>query len=626
MAGLSRRGHPGMLSYGWLPAAVFTAVAALLASGAAAAPADSLEIYTIDEVEVRATRVGMPLGNIPPAVDVAEPEQVSLSDANSATDAIGYLPGVFVEKTGDFGQADVSIRGLGDTGRRVMILVDGHPVKSGLTGATLTQSLTLSGIDQIEVVRTPGSVIYGSDALGGVVNIVTAPPSSRFTIRANATYGSHSTYKVSALNSARVHGVGYVLSIDRRQSDGHLDNSAYSGNDVLAKVTAKSGRTEVSFLAKYYDGRKEEPAATTDPPDTESDFWSDQRRGALDFEISSRVGGGKSTLKLYSEFGNYEFSDGWHSKDRYQGLMAYQTRFVGEIVLLNGGVDFRQQHGEVLSPDPGEWSKHEYGFYCLAQFFIRSAAVATAGLRINVDEVAGTTPAPHLGIVYDVSESTTLRGSVSGGFRSPQIDELYMFDFSNSDLGPETVWSFEFGATQRFKDKARLTASLYRINGRDFIELVEQRGHGHRQVYENVGEIAFTGLEATLSITPHSSFESRVSYGYLDPGEHTAGRPGNKVDARGILRLDRYSLLADLQYVGDYYAADGREEPIGDYLVVNARLSRFIAWDFDVFVSVENISDEEYDIYTVVPGGKSGLYRMPGRRFLVGVTYNLGGR
>ncbi len=592
---------------------------------ASATAPDSLEIYRVEEVEVKATRIGMPLGNVPPAVDVVGPGEVSLSDANSATGVLGHLPGVFIAGTGDFGQADISIRGLGDAGRRVAILMDGHPVKSGLTGGTATAGLTLAGIEQIELVRTPGSVIYGSDAMGGVVNIVTTPPSAGFALRANTTYGSHSTWKFSALNSARVHGVGYLLTFDRRQSGGHLPNSAYSGNDLMAKVTGRAARADISFLAKYYNGHKEEPAVSSDPPGTVSDAWSDQVRGAVDFEISSRVGGGKSTLKLYDEFGDYEFSDGWHSREQYRGLMAYQTRFVGESTLLNGGVDFRQQLGEVLSPDPGEWSKYEYGFYCLAQFFIRSVAVATAGLRINVDETSGTTPAPHVGIVYDVSDATTLRVSISGGFRSPQIDELYMFDTSNSNLSPETIWSYEFGFTQRIRSAARLTASVYRIKGQDFIELVEVRGHGpNRQVYDNVGEIDFRGAEASLTVTPHSSFEARVSYGYLDPGALTAGRPGDKIDATGVLRIRRLSLLAGLQYVGDYYAADDREERIDDYLVVNAKLSRVIGRGFDVFVSAENITGEEYDLYTVVPGGKSGLYRMPGRRFLVGVTYNLG--
>lgn len=604
---------------------ILGAVLVPLPPAAAGDPADSLGVYSVDEIEVKATRIDMPLGHIAPAVDVAGPGEISLSDANSATGALDYLPGVFIEKTGDFGQADISIRGLGDTGRRVMILMDGHPVKSGMTGGTASQGLTLAGVEQIELVRTPGSVIYGSDALGGVVNIVTTPPSAGFTLRANTTYGSYSTFKLNVLNSARVHGVGYVFSLDCRQSDGHIPNSAYSGNDFLAKVTGRAGKADISFFATYYDGHKEEPAASSDPPGTISGAWTDYMRGAVDFEISSRVGGGKSTLKMYGEFGDYEFSDGWHSRDQYRGLMAYQTRFVGESTLLNGGIDFRQQLGEVLNPDPGEWSKYEYGFYCLAQFFIRSVAVATVGLRINVDEVSGTTPAPHLGIVYDVSDATTLRGNISGGFRSPQINELYMFDTSNSNLSAETIWSFELGITQRFRNMARLTASVYQINGQDFIELVEQRGHGPRkEVYENVGEIRFTGAEAALTITPHPSFESRLAYGYLDPGIHTAGRPGDKLDAMGILRIDRYSLLADLQYVGDYYAADDSEQKIDDYLVAGARLSALIGRGFDAFVSAENITDEQYDIYTVVPGGKSGLYRMPGRRFLVGVTYNLG--
>ena len=602
-----------------LPAFLFLAV-----SPAAAAPRDSLDVFSIEEVEVRATRIDLPLGSVAPSVDIVTRDEAALSEANTAAAAIGHLPGVFIEQTGDFGQADISIRGLGDTGRRVMILMDGHPVKSGLTGATFIQGLTVSGIDQIELVRTPGSVIYGSDALGGVVNIVSSPPPAGFALRAKTSYGSYDTYRLSAFTSARIRRLGCALSVDRRQSDGHLPNSEYRGTDFLSKVTARAAKTDFTLVAKYYNGFKEEPAPSSDPPGTVSDAWTDYTRGTVDLEVSSRFGGGKSTLKAYMESGDYEFSDGWHSTDKYMGLMAYQTRFVGDMTLLNGGLDFRHQRGEVVSPDPGQWSKYEYGFYCLAQFFIKEVAVATAGLRINIDENSAVTPAPHLGIVYDITDATTLRGSVSGGFRSPQIDELYMFETSNSALSPETIWSFELGFTHRIAKTARLTASAYRIYGQDFIELVTRKGHGNRSVYENVGEIEFTGVEASLSLTPHASVESRISYAYLDPGPDTAGRPGDKLDMTGILHLGRFTLLGNLQYVGDYYAADNHEERIDDYLVVNARFSSYIAAGFDAFFSIENIADEEYDIFTSVPGGKTGLYRMPGRRFIVGVTYDLG--
>lgn len=593
-------------------------------SGAGDEQADSLKVYRVDEITVKAARIDMPLESMVLPVDVVAGDETGLSNANSAIEVMGDLPGVFIQKTGDFGQADISIRGLGDYGRRVTILMDGHPVKVGLSGNTVTSALPPASVAQIELVRTPGSVLYGSDALGGVLNIVTATPVSPFALRANATYGSYSTWKFNMLHSAKVGTFGYVVSVDRRESEGHLENSAYAGNDFSLKLIGNRSRTKFTLLAKYYDGYKEEPALATDPPDSVSETWNDFARGAVDFEVSSRHDGGKATFKLYNEFGEHEYSDGWHSRDQSRGIMAYDTRFVGENVILNAGADYRQQLGERLSPDPGEWSKYEVGLYGLTQIFIKDKAVATAGLRLNVDEISGTAPAPHLGLLYDVSDATTLRGSVSGGFRSPQIDELYMYPSSNTSLTAERLWSFEVGVTQRFGDRGRVSVSLYRMIGRDFIELVERRGHHHGFVFENVGEIDFAGAEATLVLNPHASFESKVSYAYLDPGVHTAGRPGDKLDARGTLRFQGFALLARFQYVADYYAADYREEKIDDYLVIDARISRSLASGFDGFFSVENMTDEEYDIYTEIPGGKSGLYRMPGRRFLVGVNFLIG--
>lgn len=598
--------------------------AAALPALAGEEQADSFNVYSVDEIAVKATRIDVPLESLVLPVDVLTGREAALRDANSATDMMGDLPGVFIQKTGDFGQADMSIRGLGDYGRRVIILMDGRPVKTGLSGSTVTSALPPADVDQIELVRTPGSVLYGSDALGGVLNVVTASPRSPFALRASATYGSYSTRKFNMLHSAKVGTFGYLVSVDRRQSDGHLENSAYAGNDFSLKLIGNRRRTKFTLLAKYYDGYKQEPLRASDPPDTVSDAWTDFARGAVDFEVSSRHGGGRATLKLYNEFGEHEYSDGWHSMDQSRGIMGYDTRFVGENVVFNAGADYRQQLGERLSPDPGEWSKYELGLYGLTQIFIKDRAVATAGLRLNVDEISGTAPAPHLGLLYDVSDATTLRGSVSGGFRSPQIDELYMYPSSNTSLSAERLWSFELGLTQRFGDRGRVSVSLYRLIGRDFIELVERKGHHHGFVFENVGEIDFAGVEATLVLEPRLWLESRVSYAYLDPGIHTTGRPGDKLDARGTLSLRGFALLGRIQYVGDYYAADYSEERIDDYLVVDTRISRLLGSGFDGFFAVENITDEEYDIYTEIPGGKSGLYRMPGRRFLVGVNFLVG--
>jgi iron complex outermembrane receptor protein len=126
---------------------------------------DSTGAYSLDEIVVSATRVERAIKDLSATISVVTRQDIEASNTKSCTDVLNSLPGVFVNKTGDFGRADVDIRGLGDRGRSVMVLTDGRPVKMGLYGCTVTHTLPLDNVERIEVVRGPASVLYGSDAI-----------------------------------------------------------------------------------------------------------------------------------------------------------------------------------------------------------------------------------------------------------------------------------------------------------------------------------------------------------------------------------------------------------------------------------------------------------------------------
>ncbi len=583
--------------------------------------ADSLKVYQLDEIVVTATRLPIGYRSLPLSIDVIRRGEIDLSDANSATDAIASLPGVFVERTGDFGRADVSIRGLGNMGRRLSVLMDGHPVKMGLFGCTITHALPLSNVSRIEIIRAPASVLYGSDALGGIVNIVTSPPPARATVETEATYGSFSTAKYHLFNGATLGHIGYTLAIDRRQSDGHLPNSAYEGTDVSAKVALKGLPTKVTFFAKYFEGHKEEPALATDPPGTVSDIWNDYHRGSFDLEVRHRLTSGDLSLKLYDEFGEHQFSDGWHSKDHSRGVMAHSAWNLGSRMDLDFGIDLRRQSGDRLSEPKGSWSKTEYGSYLFSRTDLTRWLSATFGLRLNSDEISGQTVSPHAGIIVKPDYQTQLKLSASKGFRSPQLNELYLFPSSNEDLSPEVVWNYEVGIERKLAEIATASLTGFVLKGSDFIELVHQDNPPPMFRFENTGSIDFRGVEASLTLVPSPLFEARFSYSYLDPKEKTRGRPGNKLNVNLAAQVLKTNLSVNVEYVGKYYAEDNHAQRIPNYTVVDLKLAKEVHKGIGAFFSVKNVFDKEYEVYVEIPGGKSGLYEMPGRRYLAGISF-----
>jgi outer membrane receptor protein involved in Fe transport len=141
--------------------------------------------------------------------------------------------------------------------------------------------------------------------------------------------------------------------------------------------------------------------------------------------------------------------------------------------------------------------------------------------------------------------------------------------------------------------------------------------------FQNVGEFEFRGIEASLDAQLTSSFQARACYTHLDPGVHTTGRPGEKVDLSLRWILGKLSLSSTGQYVTNYYAEDGRKEPIPAYLVVDTKMSYQILRQLAIFAAVDNVFDEDYVTYANLPGSAAGLYAMPRRRLTTGLDLRL---
>jgi len=599
----------------------------LVRTGFSGGEEDTLTTYRLPEIVVTATRTVRALKDLSATVSVITREEIAASNANSCTGILNTLPGLFVQRTGAFGRADVDVRGLGDGGRRVMVLVDGRPVKMGLFGCTITHSLPLDNVERIEVVRGPLSVLYGSDALGGVINIITRRPTKPEEMDYTLSLGSHRTSQ----NRLRIGGVrgpwNFYATADRRRSDGYLPHSAYRGNDFTARVGYKiAGYLRATFSGKYFDGHKEEPLRATDRDTLVPQTWNDYKRGAVDLTLTAKGKRWNGLAKLYRNYGKHKFSDGWHSKDFTNGAILNGSGKVFPNNELTFGAEFRQQGGKLLhKPFAWEKEKRRYDKYEFAIFFhdeqiLPRKLILTFGGRYNQDEVSGSEFCPQLGLVFHPREGTTLRGTVNKGFRSPQLNELYLFKKSNEGLKPEEIWNYEIGFAQRIGEKAKVELVGYRMKGENLIQKEKVPGHTPPFQFQNTGKFRFKGMEAGIKIQLNRELSGRIYYTYLDPGEKTKARPGDKVDLALRYAGRRLRLSLTGQYVADYFAADNRKEPIPDYFVANTKLSYELIPHLETFFAVDNILDREYEIYADIPGGQAGRYTMPKRTLTLGLN------
>lgn len=540
------------------------------------------------------------------ATSVVTREDIDASNAKQATDILGALPGIFIRKTGDFGRADVDIRGIGDGGRQLGIFVDGRPDKMGLFGCSVTHTLPLNNVERIEVIRGPESVLYGSEAFGGVVNIITRKASRAFEGSLLASYGTDSTQEYRLQNGGKRGKFDYYVTADKRLSGGHLPNSRYDAMDYSAQFGyVLTQDSEISLTAKYFSGTKHEPAPATVA-------WNDYDRGAMDLTYKLNAGGFRNSLKVYRSFGEHDFSDGFHSKDHTDGAMFNSKRRLSENNELTFGLDTRYQYADVVNTSPAfmikDYHKYEYGLYASDEQTLFGRLTVNGGLRYNRDQLAGEIWVPRAGAVYKAREGTVLRGVWSKGFRAPQLNDLYLWA-GNKDLKPEKVTNTEFGVRQKLSEDVAFDAAWFVMKGRDLIQARAGKKY-------NIGEFEFKGAETMLTARLSDSFNGQLNYTWFDPGAKTAGRPGDKAGASVKYAAGRASAALSGNYVGRYYSGDSETGRLKDYFLLDFKADYKISAGLSVFAAADNITNKNYQIYY------DAAYTMPGRTLTGGLNYS----
>lgn len=565
----------------------------------------------LGEVVITATKTKKQVKDISSTVEIITREDIAGSDSKSCMDVLNSLPGVFIHKTGDFGRADIVIRGLGDKGTKVMVLINGMPVKMGLFGCTVTHSLPLNNVERIEVIKGAASVLYGSDALGGVINIITRKPEKGFETDINVSYGSFNVQGYQVQHGANLGDFNYFVSGDYRSSDGHVDHSKFSGKDASATFGYKlNDVVSLDFGGKYFKGYKEEPLRSTDPVSVVANTWNDYERGNIDLTASFDWKEWSAFIKTYTNLGEHLFSDGWHSRDYVYGAVVNACGKIFENNELTVGSDFRKQAGESFGFPIGYWSKNEYAVYVRDEHTLFEKLILSAGARYNIDQISGSIVVPQFSAVYHFSDATAVRTLVNEAFRSPQLTDLYLFPVSNAQLKPERVWNYELGLKQKIIHGMDIDVAGFIMEAVDFIETVKTSATKAGFQFQNTGNYEFKGVEAGLNACLTDNLISKIYYTYFYSGDRTQGKPGNKLDI--ILKYVQDSLEIVLmgQYVGNYYADNNSRSRIDDYFVSNAKISYKFINNLKAFLAFENIFNKEYSIYADLPSG-AGLYAMP---------------
>jgi outer membrane cobalamin receptor len=608
------------------------------------------DTISLEEVVVTGTKVEVSRKNIPLTVSVIKSEEIEQSDESSLLPVISErVPGVFITERGitGFGVAtgaagQINVRGLGGSPTtQVLILIDGHPQFMGMMGHHLPDAYVASDVEKVEIIRGPASILYGSNAMGGVINIITKKQiEDGVKFNSRILYGSYNTQKYMGKVGFKKKGFNVFCSLNHDRTDGHRDSSYFmitngyikAGYDIsnIWKVSADLS------LAKFI-------AADPGPASGLAGDTIDILRGKTALSIENNYKNLKGALKLYYNFGEHDITDGWYSNDELYGLMVYQgisliqgnTVTIGYDKMIYGGRGspivnvLRDEDGKIipgpdgpqfiLAENDNKWvSMTHDAVYSFIQQTLFEKLIINGGLRYEMNSYYGNEFIPQAGFAYHLSGQTSFKGSVSKGYRPPSIRELYFFPPANDELKPEKMMNYELGWEQDWTDNrinTEITGFLW--NGDNLIVKVPAVGPPPPQ-YKNTGKFQNYGIEFAWKYRPFNNLKFTGNYTFINMKKKLIATPEHSLFISGNYSWKKFIFNLKIQNIINLYGEnqDGEIDVIEkNYVLAGTKISYKPFKFLSIFLSGENLFNQDYQMLYDYP--------MPGINFMSGLNIRL---
>ena len=597
---------------------------------------DSLSVQkkvTIEEVVVTGTRNETDVRHLPMTVSVVNREQIEHRNDPSLLPLLTeYIPGLFTTSRGLMGYGvsggaagGMSLRGIGGVPQEglpttgMLVLIDGHPQYMGLMGHPISDAYQSLLAERVEVLRGPASVLYGSNAMGGVINIVTRKmQQDGIRTHANVRYGSYNTLQSEVTNRIRKGRFTSIVSGSYNRTDGHrkdMEFEQYGGYAKFGYEISDAWNVWADVNLTHFDASN--PGEISNPL-----LDNDQRitRGMTSFALANHYAKTSGTLSFFYNWGKHWINDGYHlggdpldyrfhSRDQMLGVSWYQSVQLFEGNRLTVGFDYFHFGGEAWNKTlagerdtQADKTQDDVAGYIDFRQNLGDWLTFDVGLRVDHHSQVGTEWVPQVGFSFHLPENSEVKLMASKGFRYPTIREMYMFRPSNPDLKPERLWSYELSFAQRLLD-GRLSygVNVFYIDGENLIMRMPIDG---RPLNVNTGKIENAGVEAQVAYRIVPAWSVDANYSYLHMDNPVLASPEHKLYVGTAFSKGRWNVSTGLQYVAGLYKELDPEET-EDFLLWNVRGSFRVLDGFDVWVKGENLLAQRYEINAGFPMPKA---------------------
>jgi len=552
--------------------------------------ADSLQTYNLkDSIVVVANRYQTSLKNMAYDYQLLKGTELTQLASHSVLQAVDVeTPSAFVmEKKvmgyglGTEGSGQVNLRGLGgqpNTG--VLLLINGHPDFMGIFGHPLPDVYGADDIRQVEVLSGPASTVFGSHAMGGVVNIITRSK-YRTPFSFSAEGGSFNSYNVGMSVAKQFTQSGLYLSGRYKYSDGHLERSGFQSFALSGGWNYQlNAHWNVSATGRYVPYSFDDPTRLDSLDVAGLGTYAKIERGTGAVLLQNNFARLKGSFQIYTNMGKHRFYDGFESTDFAYGFSAYQYWNGGGKLQLAGGSDVLFYGGQaenkyatlpngmpVVKEDRQNYNS--VGLYLLGFYDVTSYLNVKGGMRYQHHSTGLDSYAPMASISLQPLSHLRLFAGYKSGFRFPTMQELYLFPSANDRLKQEEVHGFDAGAAYYWQHSA-LQINWYQNDVKNLIQTVSNPAPPPMFKFENdARQTRMNGLEAQLSVYPLKNISLQFSYAYLNPDELTAFNPKQQIKFVLSGRIDKFSLTLFGKYIEDIYAANNHQQRLPDYLVSN---------------------------------------------------------
>jgi len=595
----------------------------------------------LSEVIVTGTRSSAEQKSLPVTVNVIDRKKLTACHQTSILPTVmQQVPGLFVTSRGVMGYGvsggsagNISMRGLSGGIGQMLVLIDGHPQYNGIYGHPIADSYQTMMAQRVEVLRGPASMIYGSNAAGGVINIITENRREGFFHEVTAGAGSYGSLQAEAASHLKSGRFSTSIAGQYLRSDNHLPRMGYEqyGGD-LKMAYELSSHWRASAHANLTHFSATQPGTTAKPLFDASQWIT---RGAASVALENHYRNFSGAVSVYTSFGRHKINDGvnkpdsinvrlFRSKDAMNGLSWYETLHLpswGTHVTV--GADYQHTYGRAyytstktgavlnLPVMSGHSHRNEVAGYIDVRQDITTWLTADAGVRLNHHSVTGTEWIPQAGLVVRPTSDGELKVMAGKGFRNPTMKDLYLYKSANDELQPERIWNYELSWRQRIGNLS-YGANLFYLKGDNIIQTVNV---GNMPQNMNTGKVENCGMEAEAAWQVNSLFTLNTNHALLHMHNKVLAAPIYKGFLGTTCHYGPLTANLGLQYIGHLITAlptANNTEKRENICLLDASIDYQVIAGMKLWIRGENLLAQKYEI-------NSG-YPMPRATFMSGVS------